>query len=78
MGNPEPACSYGAALVQREVTHTQVFCWLLALVASVASLSLASLLLLADHEQRATMFAAGGLALILWSVFHLTDRPHHR
>jgi hypothetical protein len=51
---------------------------MLALVASVAALSWASLMFLADHEQEAALFAAGGLALILWSVFHLTDRPHHR
>jgi hypothetical protein len=65
--------------VQREVTLAQVLCWMLALLASVAALSCASLMLLADHEQRAVIFAAGGLALILWSAFHLTDRPHsHR
>jgi hypothetical protein len=64
--------------VQREVPLTQVFCWLLALVASSAALSIASLQLLADHEQRGTIFGAGGVALIAWSVVHLTDRPHDR
>jgi hypothetical protein len=39
---------------------------------------MASLLLLADHEQRGTIFGAGGVALIVWSVVHLTDRPHDR
>jgi len=64
--------------VQREVTLIQVFCWMLAFVASVGALSSAFLMFLADHEQRASMFAAGGAALIVWSVFHLTDRPYHR
>ena len=61
--------------MQREVTLTQVVYWLLTFAASVAALSLTSLLLLADHEQRATMFGVGGVVLFLWSVFHLTDRP---
>lgn len=65
---------YCAALVQREVTLTQIFCWVLALLASFAALSVAFLLLLADHEQRGTIFGVGGVALIVWSVFHLTDR----
>jgi hypothetical protein len=60
--------------VQREVTLTQVFSWILALVASVTALSWASLLFLADHDQPAALFAVGGLALVLWSAFHLTDR----
>lgn len=64
--------------MQREVTLTQVLCWLLALAASYAALSVAALLLLSDHEQRGTMFGVGGVALIVWSVFHLTDRPHER
>jgi hypothetical protein len=62
--------------VQREVTLAQVFCWILALLASVAALSWASLMVLADHDRPAALFAAGGLALLYWSAFHLTDRPH--
>jgi hypothetical protein len=50
---------------------------MLALVASVAALVCASVLLFADAEQPATIFAAGGLALLFWSAFHLTDRPPH-
>jgi hypothetical protein len=60
--------------MEREVTLAQVFCWILALVASCSALSFASLLFLADHERPAALFAAGGFALILWSAFHLTDR----
>jgi hypothetical protein len=48
---------------------------MLAFVASIAALSWASLMFLADQEQRATVFAAGGLVLIVWAAFHLTDRP---
>jgi hypothetical protein len=59
----------------REVTLAQVLCWLLASAGSITALSLASLLALADREQPAAMFAAGGLALVLWSAFHLTARP---
>jgi hypothetical protein len=51
---------------------------MLALLASVTALSWASLMLLADHEQPAALFAAGGAALLIWSAFHLTDRPRHR
>jgi hypothetical protein len=67
------ARSYCAAVVQREVTLTQVLCWLLALVASFAAFSWASLMFLADHEQPAAFFASGGLALIVWLVLHLTE-----
>jgi hypothetical protein len=63
--------------VQREVTLAQLFCWMLALFASVAALSWASLMILADHEQPAALFAGGGFALLFWSAFHLTDRLHH-
>jgi hypothetical protein len=49
-----------------------------ALVASLAALSWASLLFLADHEQPAALFAIGGLSLVFWSAFHLTDRPPQR
>jgi hypothetical protein len=62
--------------VQREVTLTQVLSWMLAMVASVTALSWAALMILADQEQRAAVFAAGGLALITWATFHLTDRQH--
>jgi hypothetical protein len=51
---------------------------MLALLASVAALSWASLMVLADHERPAALFAAGGFALLFWSVFHLTDRSHQR
>lgn len=61
--------------MQREVTFTQLFFWLSALLASVAALVCASEMLLADHEEPATIFATGGLTLLLWSAFHLTDRP---
>ena len=63
--------------MQREVTLTQLLCWMRALVASVAALFCASVLVFADHEQPATIFATGGLALLFWSAFHLTDRPPH-
>lgn len=63
--------------MQREVTLTQLLCWMLALVASVAALVFASVLVFADHEQPATIFGTGGLALLFWSAFHLTDRPPH-
>ena len=64
--------------MQREVTLAQVFCWMLVLLASVSALSWASLMFLADHEEQAAIFAAGGLSLIFWSAFHLTDRPDPR
>lgn len=63
--------------MQREVTLTQLLSWMLALVASVAALVFASVLVFADHEQPATIFGTGGLALLFWSAFHLTDRPPH-
>jgi len=50
---------------------------MLALVASVAALVFASVLVFADHEQPAMIFGTGGLALLFWSAFHLTDRPPH-
>lgn len=68
---------YRAPTVQREITLTQLFCWMLALLASVAALVWASMMLLSDHEQPGTIFATGGLALLFWSAFHLTDRPSH-
>lgn len=60
--------------MQREVTLAQLFGWMLALLASVAALSWACLMVFADHDQSAAFFAAGGLALLFWSAFHLTDR----
>jgi hypothetical protein len=63
--------------VQREVTLTQLFCWMLALMASVAALFWGTVMVLADHEQPAAIFTTGGLALLFWSAFHLTDRPPH-
>jgi hypothetical protein len=63
--------------VQREVTLAQLFCWMLALLASITALSWAALMVLADHEEPGALFATGGLALLLWSAFHLTDRPNH-
>ena len=65
--------------VQREITITQAMTWMIALAGSVAALFCASMLFLADKEQQAGTFAAGGLALIVWAAFHLTDRqPQHR
>ena len=64
--------------MQREVTLAQLFCWMFALLASVTALSWASLMILADHEEPAALFAGGGLALLFWSAFHLADRPHYR
>jgi hypothetical protein len=63
--------------MQRELTLGQVMTWMLALVGSAAALYYAFMLFLADNEQRAAIFAAGGLALIVWAAFHLTDRAHH-
>ena len=50
---------------------------MLALLASATALSWAALMVLADREEPAALFATGGLALLLWSAFHLTDRPNH-
>ncbi|HEY3463215.1 MAG TPA: hypothetical protein VGK62_07195 [Gaiellaceae bacterium] len=63
--------------MEREVTLAQVLCWLLALVGSLVALYWACLLFLADHEQRAAIVGAGGLALVFWAAFHLTDRQGH-
>jgi hypothetical protein len=49
---------------------------MIALAGSVAALYIASMLFLADLEQRAAIFAAGGMALLAWAATHLTD--HHR
>ena len=69
--------SYRAATVAREVTLTQLLYWVLALMGSIAALCLAGLQLLADHEQTATVFAAGGFALVFWAAFHMVgNRPH--
>lgn len=61
--------------MQREVTLAQLFSWMLALLASVTALSGAALMVLADNEEPAALFGTGGFALLLWSAFHLTDRP---
>jgi hypothetical protein len=49
---------------------------MLALVGSAAALSWAFLLFCADREQRAAVFATGGLMLAVWAATHLTDRQH--
>jgi hypothetical protein len=63
--------------VEREVTLAQVLCWMLALAGSLVALYWACLLFLADHEQRAVMVGAAGLALVFWTAFHLTDLQEH-
>lgn len=67
-------------VVRREVTFAQVLSWLIALAGGAAALYWASLLVLTDHEQRAMLVGAGGLALVLWVAIHLTDgnRPSAR
>jgi hypothetical protein len=47
---------------------------MLTLMGGVAALYWATSLFLADSEQRAGIFASGGLALVLWAANHLTDR----
>jgi hypothetical protein len=61
---------------QREVTLGQVLGWMVALAGGVAALYWASMLFFADDEQRAAIFAAGGVALVVWAANHLTDRHH--
>jgi hypothetical protein len=68
---------YRGTDVEREVTLAQVLCWMLALAGSLAALYWAGLLFLADREQQAAIVGAGGLALVLWAAFHLSDRPDH-
>jgi hypothetical protein len=63
--------------MQREVAVTQVLCWMLSLAGGIAALDWACLLFLADREQLAALFVAGGFALVLWAANHLTDRKHH-
>ena len=62
--------------MQREVGIGQLLSWMLALTGGSAALYWASVLFFADSEQAAVAFAAGGLALVVWSAFHRTDRPH--
>jgi hypothetical protein len=62
----------------REITVAQVASWTLALVGSATALSWAFLLFFADRDQRASVFAAGGIALAVWAAIHLTDRQDHR
>lgn len=67
-------CSrYRLACVQREITPARAIGWMLALTGSAAALSLACLQFFADQEQRAMLFAIGGLALAVWAASHLTD-----
>jgi hypothetical protein len=74
---PARLARYRIAAVEREVTLAQVLCWMLALVGSIAALCWAGLQFLADHEQPAALFAAGGFALVFWAALHLADRPPH-
>jgi hypothetical protein len=60
--------------MRREITVTQATSWLLSLAVGGASLSLAFLLFLEDREQRALLFALGGLVLTAWTSIRLTDR----
>jgi len=62
----------------REITPAQALLWLLALVGSTTAFSWACLLFFADREQRALTFALCGLALVLWTAVHVTDRRHER
>jgi hypothetical protein len=60
--------------MRREITIAQVTSWLLSLVAGGGALSFAMLLFFADREQRAVLFALGGIALTVWTAARLTDR----
>jgi hypothetical protein len=60
----------------REVAPAQAVIWIIALTGSATALYWAFLLFLADREQRATTFALGGLALVIWAAMHVTDRQH--
>lgn len=60
--------------MQGEITIARAISWTLAFAGSTAALSLAFLQLLADHEQRGTLFAMGGLALLVWALAHLSVR----
>ena len=63
---------------RREITLAQLTSWMLALAGSAAALSWAFLLFWSDRDQRAAVFAAGGLLLAVWAATHLTDRQHRR
>jgi hypothetical protein len=64
--------------VQREITLGQALSWMLALAGGAAAFSWAFLLFVADREQRALPFTAGGLVLVVWAGIHLTDRQARR
>jgi hypothetical protein len=70
---PSAAGGYPAAFVQREITLAQVLGWTVALAGSAVALSIAFLQFWADHEGRAALFTAGGLALAVWAASHVTD-----
>lgn len=57
--------------MQGETTIGRAVSWTLAFAGSTAALSIAFLQFVADHEQRATLFAIGGIALLVWAVAHL-------
>jgi hypothetical protein len=65
-----------AANVQREITLAQATTWMLTVLGSIAALSWACMLFLFDQEQHAALVGFGGLALIAWAAYHLTDRLH--
>jgi hypothetical protein len=44
---------------------------MLAFAGSTAAFSIAFLQFVADHEQRGTLFAIGGLALLVWAAAHM-------
>jgi hypothetical protein len=60
--------------VQGETTIGRAISWALAFAGSTAALSIAFLQFVADHEQRAMLFAIGGLALLVWASAHLLGR----
>jgi hypothetical protein len=57
--------------VQGQTIIARAISWTLAFAGSTAALSIAFLQFVADHEQRATLFAIGGLALLVWVIAHL-------
>jgi hypothetical protein len=60
--------------VQGETSIGRAISWTLAFFGSSAALSVAFLQFVADHEQRATLFTIGGLALLVWASAHLFGR----
>jgi hypothetical protein len=57
--------------VQGETTIARAISWMLAFAGSTAAFSIAFLQFVADHEQRGTLFAIGGLALLVWAAAHM-------